>query len=249
MTVLSNPSTGVIVTGGASGIGLASARALTEIGRPVAIWDLADTTEKVAADEGFAIGISLDVTDAAAVDAALAATRAALPSIGGLVHAAGRVVPAPVGDIDDWDTFDAVLDLNLTAEAKLVQLLLPDFEANPGSAVVGIASIEGIIGHGAIPSYCASKAGLLGLTRSMAHHLGPKGIRVNAICPGYIETPMLGPAIASPDYRAVLESNAPLGRLGRPEDIGRTARFLLSDDAAFITGAAIVVDGGATAID
>ena len=244
-------TTGVVVTGGASGIGKATAEALAEVGRPVAIWDLDEAKAKeVAGSLGDvpSIGIGLDVRDEAALDAALAATREALPSIGGMVHCAGMVVPEPVGMID-WAKWQAVLDVNLTAHARITQLLLPDLEANAGSAVVGIASIEAIVGHFAIPSYCSSKAGLVGLTRSMAHALGSKGIRVNAVCPGYIETPMLAPTISSPELRQGMEQSSILGRLGRPEDIGRVVRFLLSDDAAFITGQAIVVDGGTTAID
>jgi NAD(P)-dependent dehydrogenase (short-subunit alcohol dehydrogenase family) len=120
-------------------------------------------------------------------------------------------------------------------------------DAGPGSAVVGIASIEGLIGHGAIPSYTASKHGLIGLTRAFAHRLGAEGIRANAVCPGYIDTPMLAVAIATPESRAALEHKAPLGRLGRPEDVARVVRFLLSDEAAFMNGAAVVVDGGMTA--
>jgi NAD(P)-dependent dehydrogenase (short-subunit alcohol dehydrogenase family) len=244
------PTTGVVVTGGASGIGLASARALVEVGRPVALWDLqADAAEQAAKElGGTSIGIGVDVTDGSAVEDALARTREALPSIGGLVHAAGRVITEPVGDID-FANFSAVLDVNLTAHARLVQLLLPDLEAQEGSAIVGIASIEAIIGHAAIPAYCSSKAGLVGLTRSLAAHLGPKGIRVNAVCPGYIDTPMLAPALAMQEFRDHLVSNTLLGRIGRPEDIGKAVRFLLSDDASYITGSAMVVDGGVTTVD
>ena len=243
-------STGIVVTGGASGIGRASAEALAEVGRPVALWDLdGAAAEEVAGSLGVpAIGIGVDVRDPAALDRALAATREALPSIGGLVHSAGMVVPGAVGSID-WDAWQAVLDVNLTAHARITQLLLDDLRANPGSAVVGIASIEAIVAHPAIPSYCSSKAGLVGLTRSMAAHLGPEGIRVNAVCPGYIETPMLSPSFAAPGAREAMEQSSVLKRLGQPADIGRVVRFLLSDDAAFITGQAIVVDGGVTAVD
>ena len=244
-------TTGVVVTGGASGIGKASAEALAFAGRPIAIWDRNEQGAKEVASslDVTSIGIGVDVRDPAAVEDAVRQTRAALPSIGGLVHAAGIVVPEPIGTID-WDKWQAVLDINLTAHARITQLLLEDFRANPGSAIVGIASIEGVIGHGAIPSYCSSKSGLIGLTRSMAHALGPEGIRANAVCPGYIETPMLSPTFAAaPGVREGYEAGSVLGRLGQPEDIGRTVRFLLSADAAFITGQAIIVDGGVTAID
>lgn len=244
-------TTGVVVTGGASGIGKACAEALAEAGRPVAVWDLNEAGAKeVAASLAVpSIGIGLDVTDEPALEGAAAQTRAALPTIGGIVHAAGMVATEPVGRID-FDHFRRVLDVNLTAHARITQLFLPDLKAaNPGSAVVGIASIEAIIGHGAIPAYCSSKAGLVGLTRSMAATLGPEGIRVNAVCPGYIETPMLAPALAIADMRERCISSSVLGRLGQPEDIAGVVRFLLSADAGFVTGQAVVADGGTTAVD
>ena len=241
-------TTGVVVTGGASGIGKACAEYLAEAGRPVAIWDLnGGAAKEVAGSLGVtAIGLEVDVTDEAALEAAVTATREALPSIGGLVHSAGMVDPAPVGVID-FARCDKLLSVNLTAHARITQLLLPDLiAANPGSAIVGIASIEGIVGHGAIPSYCASKSGLIGLTRSLADALGPKGIRANAVCPGYIDTPMLAATGASKEAYA---ASTVLRRMGEPEDIAGVVRFLLSADASFVTGQAVVADGGVTAVD
>jgi NAD(P)-dependent dehydrogenase (short-subunit alcohol dehydrogenase family) len=132
----------------------------------------------------------------------------------------------------------------------LVRELLPALrDANPGSAIVGISSIEGLIGHGNIPAYTASKHALIGLTRSLAARLGGEGIRINAVCPGYIATPMFLPIVeGNPEARAGFERKVPLGRLGDPEEIGRLVRFLLSDDASYVHGAAMVVDGGVTAV-
>jgi NAD(P)-dependent dehydrogenase (short-subunit alcohol dehydrogenase family) len=249
------PTTGVIVTGGASGIGRASARALAEVGRPVALWDKnADGAEAAAKEIGAdydvaAVGIGIDVTDTSAFPAAIEQSRTVLGSIGGLVHAAG--MPGATVPIDTLtaETWNQVLDVNLRAEALLVVALLADLRANPGSAVVGIASIEAVIGHGAIPAYCASKAGLLGLTRSLADSLAPDGIRVTAVCPGYIDTPMLRPSFEFPGTRERYIDNAPLKRLGQPEDIAHAVRFLMSDEASFVTGTHLIVDGGTTAVD
>ena len=246
-------TTAVIVTGGGSGMGRACALACAEAGRPVAAWDLnsagAETTAREAIERfGVdAIGRELDVTDTASFADAITEARAALGPIGGLVHAAGvgGAVPVPFIDEDAWD---AVLDVNLRAEALLVKELLPSLrEVGAGAAIVGIASVEALSGNGMLPAYCSSKAGLLGLTRSMAHAFAADGIRVNAVCPGAVDTPMLAPLLNMPGARERLEGRIPMHRIAEPMEIAKVVRFLLSDDASYVTGTYLTVDGGMTA--
>ena len=250
----STPGTGVVITGGGSGIGEATAIMLADAGRSIAIWDRDGTAARRVArrcTEEFgvrAVGLKIDVTKTSLLKGAVKRSRTEMGPIGGLVHAAGIGGPMPVTMIDDA-SWDEVLNVNLRAGATLTrelhQCLL---EANPGSAIVYISSIEGWVGNAFLPAYCASKAGVLGLTRSACALLGPDGIRVNAVCPGAVETPLIAPLLELPGARENLINHTPLGRLAQPEDIASVVRFLLSDDAAYITGSSIIVDGGMTAV-
>jgi len=245
---LGSPGSAVVVTGGASGIGLASARALAAVGRPVALWDLNAAgckagAEALASEYGVAtVGVAVDLRDPHAISPALAQTRAALPPIGGLVHAAGVVATIPVDEITA-ESWDAVLDVNLRAMVLLVRALLPDLRASRGSAVVGIASVNATLGNAAIPAYSASKGGVLSLVRSLADDLARDGIRINAVSPGQIRTPMLQPSVDLLP-KGTYERRILLGRLGEPDEVATVVRFLLSDEARYVTAAEIVVDGG-----
>lgn len=243
-----HPTTGVIVTGGASGIGLASAHALAAVGRPVALWDIDEPKAKAAADaiaaeHGVAaVGLGVDLSNPDLYADALATTRATLGSIGGLVHAAGVVDTGSLEGVT-VDVWERGINTHLRPLALLTRDLLPDLTANPGSAIVGIASINATLGNAVNPVYSAAKGGMLSLVRSLADRLGPDGVRINCVSPGQILTPMLQPSVdALPD--GAYERRILLGRLGRPEEIAHAVRFLLSDEASYITATELVVDGG-----
>jgi NAD(P)-dependent dehydrogenase (short-subunit alcohol dehydrogenase family) len=251
---LGSPGTGVLVTGGASGIGRETAFALAEVGRPVAVWDVdgegAEETATVC-HERFGVVSDwtvVDVADTAAVTAEVPRSATALGSLGGFVHAAGVSGPMSVDLIDD-EIWDRTLDVNVRAAAMICRALLGPFqEAGPGSAAVLISSIEGLFGSIMLTAYCASKGGVLGVMRSIAARYALDGFRVNAVCPGAVATPMLNPAFDLPGFRQQIEERTPLGRIATPDEIARPIRFLLSDEASFITGTHLTVDGGMTSI-
>jgi NAD(P)-dependent dehydrogenase (short-subunit alcohol dehydrogenase family) len=245
---LATPSTPVVITGGASGIGLASAEALAEIGRPVALWDIdgakaANAAQAITARFGTpATGIAIDLRDLGAIEPALAATRKAIGAPGGLVHAAGIV------DTDSLDgmtaeSWDSGIAIHLRALAFITQAIRADLAACSGSAIVAIASINATLGNAVNPIYSAAKGGILSLVRSLADRLAMDGIRINSVSPGQIMTPMMQPSVdALPD--GYFEKRILLGRLGEAGEVGRVVRFLLSDEASYITASEIVVDGG-----
>lgn len=217
-------------------------------GRAVAVWDIdaaraAAAAAELAARHGVrTVGIGIDLCSTDGIAAAVARTRETIGAIGALVHAAGVSSPVPLDELTPA-AWDAVLNVNLRALPFIVQAIRADLAATPGGAVVGIASINATLGNAANPAYTASKGGMLSLVRSLADDLAADGVRINAVSPGQIRTPMLQPVldILPP---GVFERRILLGRLGEPVEIARAVRFLLSADASYITATELVVDGG-----
>ncbi len=242
---LDSPGTGVVVTGAASGTGLAAAQALAAVGRSVALCDIT-TSGAVAAAE--AISKDYDVpaialtVDPQAIMPAVSQSRRALGRIGGLVHAAGSVDSTGIDGVTP-DNWDAGLALHGRSILLIVQALRDDLRTNPGSAIVALSSINATLGSGLIPIYSAAKGAVNALVRSMADELARDGVRINAVSPGQIETPLMRPVIEGlPE--CFFERRILLDRLGQAEEVGRLIRFLLSDEASYITAAEIVIDGG-----
>lgn len=184
----------------------------------------------------------MDLRDAQAIGPGVDTSRNVLGTIGGLVHSAGTVEVTGIQGVTPAN-WDAGIHLHTRALVLVVQAILADLEMNSGSAIVAIASINATLGAGTIPIYTAAKAGVLGLVRSMADELGRDSIRINAVSPGVIDTPIIAPTLTVIP-REQFERRVQLGRLGRAEEVGRVVRFLLSNEASYMTAAEILVDGG-----
>ena len=228
-----------VVTGGANGIGLAAAKALAAGGAAVWIFDLErEQPEKVAASLG-GHGCVVDVTDRASIDAAFA--RSGAPDI--VVANAGMGTWAPLEEtpVENWNRTIAV---NLSGIFHTVQAAALRMKPRRRGAIVITASTNSYDGEATLIAYNASKAGILGILHTAANELGPWQIRINAVCPGMIRTRLTKEIFADPAVLKDYFRDVPLGRGGEPEEVGNTIAFLASDLASFITGAALVVDGG-----
>ncbi|MEU5875534.1 glucose 1-dehydrogenase [Glycomyces sp. NPDC047369] len=228
-----------IVTGGARGIGEAYVRALHAEGMRVVIADvLADQGKALAEELDGARFTELDVTDEGAWDAAVAATLDAFGAVDVLVNNAGIANAAPIEHftLEKWN---AVLAVNLTGVFLGCRAVVPAMKAAGRGAIVNVSSVEGLRGSERLHGYTASKFGVRGLTKSLAVELGPAGIRVNSLHPGFVDTDMT--TRIDPGRLQI-----PLGRPGAPADLTGALVFLAGDASAYLTGAEIVVDGGMT---
>ncbi|MET7769303.1 3-oxoacyl-ACP reductase FabG [Nocardia sp. NPDC005366] len=238
-----------IVTGGASGIGAAVASRLAADGNLVAIFDLDGEAAVALASEleqagGKAIGLAVDVTDRAAIDAGIDETRARLgrPTI--LVTSAGLSIERNFLDVTA-EMWNQSLAVNLTGTFDCCQAVLPDMIAEGWGRIVTISSSSVHSGSAWLAGYVAAKSGVVGLTKSLALEFARNGITVNTIPPGFVDTPMLRQAVERGFFDVEGQTErTPVGRIGRPEDIAAACAYLVSEEASYVTGQIIGVNGG-----
>ena len=240
-----------LVTGASGGIGRATALAFAQSGAAVLVSDVNDTggAETVAMIEaagGKARYQRCDVSDGAQVKAMVAAAVDRFGRLDFALNNAGiNVLTADEYEDENWARS---IGINLTGVMQCMREEAEVMLKQGSGAIVNTASINGLIGNPGQPAYTASKHGVVGLTRHGALRWAKAGIRVNAVCPGVIETPMTAPLVASPEMKAVIDSMTPMGRMGRADEIAAAVVWLCSDAASFVTGHPMVIDGGATAI-
>jgi NAD(P)-dependent dehydrogenase (short-subunit alcohol dehydrogenase family) len=234
-----------LVTGAASGIGEAIARTMAEAGARLVAVDIdGDAAGRTAtAIGGGAVGFACDVTDRAACDRLAASVRRDVGMVGVLVNNAGIIRRGKVTDADARRDWDATLAVNLDGPYNMVTAFLDQLRDTKG-AIVNIGSIQSFVALPNSAAYTTSKGGVRLLTKALAMELGPMGIRVNAIGPGFTATPLNADARQNAEYMANFTGRIPLGRIGSPEDIAAPAVFLASDMARYITGVTLPVDGG-----
>ena len=232
-----------LVTGGTRGIGLAIARALHGAGARVAVAGRDEARAAAVAGElgERAAGVGCDVAKLGEVEAAIAAAEQALGPIDILVNNAGLTRDNVLVRLDE-EAWDTVLDANLKGAFNTTRTVIRGMMKRRSGRIINISSIVGLIGNKGQSNYAASKAGLIGFTKSVAREYAGRGVLANCIAPGFIETDMTNALPA--EARAALLEQIALGRLGRPEDVAGAVLFLASDLAGYITGQVLVVDGG-----
>ncbi len=254
---------GIVISGGAGGIGIATAHELAGLGASVALFDRGEDHVAAAVDQlgglgSTVTGLCVDVADEAAVDEALDEAAAAIGAIDGVVAAAGvrpKVTPGVDLDLDVWEQ---TFRVNVRGTFLLARCAARRMSVRGSGSIVTVGSTVALGARPGWTAYGASKAAVVQLTRILALELGPFGIRVNAVCPGPTLTPMIEQGIREegPDViRQKIEGSLvgfrpgiPLGRMGMPEEQGAVIAFLLSDEASFVTGATLFVDGGLSVI-
>ncbi|MCA3191486.1 MULTISPECIES: SDR family NAD(P)-dependent oxidoreductase [unclassified Cupriavidus] len=249
-----------LVTGGGRGIGAAIARRLLEegasvtlVGRDCTVLDAAMQALEPLAVDGAALGAAAaDITDADEVSAAFARATSERGPITLLINNAGQAHSAPFGKTD-LALWQRMLDVNLTGTFLCTQAALPGMLEQGWGRIVNVASTAGLIGYGYVSAYCAAKHGVIGLTRALALELAPKGITVNAVCPGYTETDIVRDAVANivgktgrteEQARAELAARNPQRRLVQPDEVADAVAWLCRPSASAITGQAVPVAGG-----
>jgi 2-deoxy-D-gluconate 3-dehydrogenase len=245
-----------IVTGAGSGLGLATAQALAAHGACVAVTELPARIERaeatvgeIAAAGGQAFAVPLDVTDLASIDSAVAHVLTTSGRIDILVNNAGLNIAKPAFDVTEED-WDRVVDVNLKGLFFMAQAAgraMRD-QSPSGGVIINISSIMGLVGYFDRAAYCASKAGVVNLTRVLAIEWTEHDIRVNAVCPTFVETELNRHLFADATFRDEILRRTPLKRLGTPEEVAAAVVFLASPAASLITGHALATDGGWTAI-
>ncbi len=237
-----------IITGAGSGIGEATAIKFAHEGAKVAVCDInlaacEKVVKSIADAGGSAMAVHLDVTDKASVAAMVEGVMQAWGRVDTLVNNAGIVQDAQLKKMTD-EQFDRVIDVNLKGVYHCTKAVVDIMLAQGTGCILNASSIVGLYGNFGQTNYAATKFGVIGMVKTWARELGRKGVRANAVCPGFIETPILK---SMPEkVIKMMEDKVPLGRLGKPEDIANTYAWLASDEASYINGAVIEVSGGVT---
>ena len=237
-----------IITGAGRGIGQATALKFAREGAKVVVCDINqewidDTVKQCKAAGGDALGLIADVRDMKSLEALVKATLDKWGRIDCLVNNAGIVADAQLKNMTE-DQFDRVIEINLKGVYNCTRAVVNQMLEQKSGVILNSSSIVGLYGNFGQTNYAASKFAVIGMVKTWARELGRKGIRANAVCPGFIATPILG-TIPEKVIHA-LEDRVPMGRLGRPEEIANTFAFLASDEASYINGAVIEVSGGLT---